>query len=82
MMAVVAPAALPVDLAQVLGVDVLSAEGKQKITVWMEQQAKAVQEQAQLAFNTHMARIQRETQFADLARRVTSGTGFFQILTA
>jgi hypothetical protein len=67
-------AALPVDLAQVLGVDVLSDEGKKKIAHWMEQQAKAVQEQAQLAFNGHMARIQRETQVADLARRVTSGT--------
>jgi hypothetical protein len=65
---------LPVELAQVLGVQTLSEDGKAQLKTWMEIQAKSVQEQAQLAFNAEMARIQRENAVTELANRVTSGT--------
>lgn len=65
---------LPVELAQVLGVQTLSEQGKAQLKTWMETQAKSVQEQAQLAFNAEMARIQRENTVTELAQRVTNGT--------
>lgn len=66
--------ALPADLAAVLGVNVLSEKGKAELATWMTAQAKAVQEQAQLAFNAQMARISRENTVTELAQRITGGS--------
>lgn len=75
-----APAAPPaadtsnVDLSQLLGVQPMNEDGKKKLTELMQQQAKHVQDQAELAFKAQMATIQRDARLTELSMKLAGGT--------